>query len=77
MKKTLLLSLLITPVLAGWVLRFLSFPVSGFLAIAIGFAAVALLAYTHRYHRKQLPVSSMVEYCALGTLSALVYLVIL
>lgn len=77
MNRLLPIILFIAPLCIAWTFRYLPFPLSGLLALSIGFAAVVLLAFLHSKHHKELPVSSLLEYSALGTLLAMVALAIL
>lgn len=75
MNRSLPIILFVIPLCIAWLFRYLPFPLSGLLALSIGFAAVVLLAFLHSKD-KELPVSSLIEYSALGILLAMVALAI-
>lgn len=65
------------PLLFVFSLRYLSFFIAGLLMLAGSIGFVGFLMYEHYRHRRELPWSSVVEYCALALIALLVYISVL
>lgn len=65
------------PLLFVFSLRYRPFFITGLLMLGGSIGFVGILMYEHYRHRRELPWSSVVEYCALALITLLVYISVL